>query len=47
MIIPTPNKGFSNETKKLLNSLNGNCYHEEYRKKYYEWVRKYATINNK
>ncbi len=47
MIIPTPAKGYSNEATKLLNSLNGNCYHEEYKKKCNEWVRKYATINNK
>lgn len=46
MIIPTPGKGYSNEAKTLLDSLNGDFYHEQYRKKCNEWVRQYSTINN-
>lgn len=46
MIIPTPEHGYGNDAKKLLDSLKGDCYHEDYKKKCNEWVRKYATINN-
>ncbi len=47
MIKPTPGSGYSNDAKKLLESLNNDSNHTEYKKKCNEWVRKYCTINNK
>ena len=47
MIRPTPSRGYSNEAKKLLDSLGGDQKNEQYKSKCNEWVRKYATINNK
>lgn len=46
MMVPTPSKGYNNEAKRLLDSLNGDSYNEKYKKKCNEWVRKYSTINN-
>ena len=47
LIKPTPGSGYGNDATKLLNEVNNNPYHEKYKSKCNEWVRKYATVNNK
>ena len=47
MIRPTPDSGYSNEATKLLREVNNNPNDEKFKSKCNEWVRKWATINNK
>ena len=47
MIRPTPDQGYGNDATKLLKEVNNNPNDEKYKAKCNEWVRLYATVNNK
>lgn len=47
MIRPAPDHGYSNEATSLLKEVNNNPNNEKFKSKCNEWVRKWATVNNK